>query len=70
MENPSAKNYTPAQLMAKWGYSRPTVIRLIKNEPGVLKLRMGPKGARTAYSVPEEVERRILHRLTDPRPAA
>ena len=60
------KTYSPAELMAKWGYSRATVIRLIRDEPGVLKLRLGPKGARTTYSVPEEVERRIRNRLSDP----
>ena len=60
------KTYSPGELMIKWGYSRPSVIRLIRDEPGVLKLRLGPKGTRTTYSVPAEVELRIRRRLADP----
>ena len=66
MTEERTKPYTPAELMIKWGYSRPSVIRLIKDEPGVLKLRLGPKGTRTTYSVPAEVELRIRRRLADP----
>jgi hypothetical protein len=60
--------YSPGELILKWGYSRPSVIRIIKNEPDVLKLRQGPKGTRTCYSVPEDVEQRIRRKLANPPP--
>jgi len=38
---------------------------LIKDEPGVIGLKGGKKGARTTWSVPESVARRIYERLTN-----
>jgi hypothetical protein len=40
-----------------------TVRRLVKDEPGVIKIRQGRKKAHTTYSVPESTARRIHTRL-------
>ena len=42
---------------------RETVRKLVKDEPGVLKIRMGRKQSNTTYSVPESVARRIHTKL-------
>ena len=42
---------------------RETVRKLVKDEPGVVKIRMGRKQSNTTYSVPESVARRIHTRL-------
>jgi hypothetical protein len=51
------------QLAAQWGFGRETVRRLVKDEPGVIKIRMGRKKAHVFYSVPASVARRIHTRL-------
>lgn len=50
-------------LALRWGLGRETVRRLVKDEPGVIKIRMGRKKAHTFYSIPESVARRIHTRL-------
>jgi hypothetical protein len=50
-------------LAQRWGIGRETVRRLVKDEPGVIKIRMGRKKAHTFYSIPESVARRIHARL-------
>ena len=42
---------------------RETVRKLVKDEPDVVKIRLGKKKANTTYSVPESVARRIHTRL-------
>ena len=42
------------ELAAKWQLGRETV-RLVKEERGVIKIRLGRKKAHTIYSVPESV---------------
>ena len=37
--------------------------RLVKDEPGVICIRVGPKKARTTYVTPESVLRRIYNRM-------
>jgi hypothetical protein len=44
--------------------SRETARNLVKNEPGVIRIRMGKKQARTTYTTPESVLRRIYAKLT------
>jgi hypothetical protein len=39
------------------------VRKLVKDDPGVIKIRMGRKRAHTVYSVPESAVRRIHTRL-------
>jgi hypothetical protein len=46
-----------------WNFSRETIRQLVKNEPGVLKVRLGRRKAMTRYSIPESIARRIHTRL-------
>jgi hypothetical protein len=52
------------QLVKLWGLGRETIRQLVKDEPGVLKIRQGRRRAQTTYSVPESVVVRIHTRLT------
>jgi hypothetical protein len=72
---PTSSTITPAKdaafephyridaLAKMWQLSRNTVRLIIKDEPGVIKIRLGLKKAHTSYSVPESVARRIHTRL-------
>ena len=59
------KHYSPQELGTVWGLSHDSIIRLIKNEPGVLKLcpphRRGVR-RRITYRIPETVATRIYQR--------
>jgi hypothetical protein len=57
------KHYRISELARIWGLGRETIRRLVKEEPGVIKIRMGRRKAHTTYSVPESVARRIHTRL-------
>jgi hypothetical protein len=57
------QHYRVADLAALWAIGREKVRLLIKDEPGVLKLRMGRKKAHSTYSVPASVAKRIHNRL-------
>ncbi len=59
-------HYSITDLARQWRVGRETVRLLIKDEPGVLKIRMGRRKAMTRYSVPESVARRIHTRLFFP----
>jgi hypothetical protein len=54
-----------SELADQWGVGRETVRKLVKDEPGVAKIRMGKKQSNTTYSVPESVARRIHARLVN-----
>ena len=56
-------HYTIGDLAQRWRLGRETVSLLVKDEPGVVKLCMGPRRASTRYSVPESVARRIHTKL-------
>jgi hypothetical protein len=56
-------HYRIGDLARMWHVGRETVRKLVKNDPGVLKIRMGRKKAHTFYSIPESVARRIHTRL-------
>ena len=56
-------HYSIGDLAKQWRLGRETVRLMVKDEPGVLKLRMGPRKALTRYSVPESVARRLHTRL-------
>jgi len=60
------EHYRISQLADRWGIGRETVRLLVKDEPGVLKIRQGRKKAHTTYSVPESVAKRIHNRLENP----
>lgn len=57
------QHYRIADLAALWAIGREKVRLLIKDEPGVLRLRLGRKRAHTTYSVPASVAQRIHNRL-------
>ena len=57
------KHYRISELARLWGIGRETVRRLIKDDPGVIKIRLGRKKAHTVYSVPESAAQRIHTRL-------
>lgn len=57
------RHYRVSELAEMWRLGRETVRKLVMNEPGVIKIRLGRKKAHTIYSVPESVARRIHTRL-------
>jgi hypothetical protein len=57
------KHYRIGDLARMWGLGRETVRKLVKDDPGVIKIRMGKKKAHTVYSIPESAARRIHTRL-------
>jgi hypothetical protein len=56
-------HYSIGDLAKQWRLGRETVRLLVKDEPGVLKIRLGRRKALTRYSVPESVARRVHTRL-------
>ena len=61
------RHYRIGELAELWNFGRETVRVLVKDEDGVLKLRLGPTKAHAIYSVPESVARRIHTRLQNSR---
>ena len=57
------KHYRISELAQLWGLGRETVRKLVKDDPGVIRIRMGRKKAHTIYSIPESAARRIHTRL-------
>jgi hypothetical protein len=60
------KHYRIGELAKLWGLGRETMRLIVKDEPGVVKIRQGRKKAHTTYSVPESVAQRIHTRLLNP----
>lgn len=60
------RHYRLAELADLWALSSQTIRRLVKDEPDVIRVRLGPKQALITYSVPESVARRIHNRLVEP----
>src|SRR5215471_17633430 len=56
-------HYRISDLARLWGLGRETVRKLVKDDPGVIKIGMGRKKAHTIYSVPESAAHRIHTRL-------
>ncbi len=64
VENASfERHYRIGDLARLWSLGRETVRKLVKDDPGVIKIRMGRKKTHTIYSVPESAARRIHTRL-------
>lgn len=63
---PFEKHYRICELALIWGLGRETVRKLVKDDPGVVKVRLGRNKAHTVYSVPESVARKIHTRLLNP----
>jgi hypothetical protein len=61
------RHYRIAELAQMWNLGRETVRLLVKDEQGVIKIRLGRKRAHTIYSVPESVAVRIHTRLLNSR---
>jgi len=61
------RHYRIGELAAKWHLGRETIRLLVKDERGVIKIRLGRKKAHTIYSVPESVAVRIHTRLLNSR---
>lgn len=59
-------HYSIGDLAKQWRLGRETVRLLVKDEPGVVKVRMGLRKAITRYSVPESVARRVHTKLFHP----
>jgi len=59
-------HYTIADLAGQWRLGRETVRLLVKDEPGVLKVRMGLRKSSTRYSIPDSVARRVHTKLFNP----
>jgi len=57
------KHFTISDLKTQWAMGRETVRELVKDEPGVVHIRLGKKKANSTYSVPESVARRVHTRL-------
>jgi hypothetical protein len=60
-------HYRIGELAEIWHLGRETVRLLVKDERGVLKIRLGRRKAHTIYSVPESVAVRIHTRLLNSR---
>lgn len=60
------QHYRIGDLAGLWKIGRETVRLMVKDEPGVMKVRLGRKQSHTAYSVPEVVAKRIHNRLLCP----
>ena len=61
------RHYRIGELAEMWSLGRETVRLLVKDEAGVIKVRLGRKRANTVYSVPESVAVRIDTRLLNSR---
>ena len=61
------RHYRIGELADMWNLGRETVRLLVKDEDGVIKVRLGRKRAQTVYSVPESVAKRIHTRLLNSR---
>ena len=60
------RHYRVGELAQIWGLSRETVRKLVMDDPGVIKIRLGRKKAHTFYSVPLSAAQRIHARLLNP----
>jgi hypothetical protein len=61
------RHYRIGELAETWNLGRETVRLLVKDEAGVIKVRLGRRRAHTIYSVPESVAKRIHTRLLNSR---
>ena len=60
------QHYQIRDLAKLWKIGRETIRLMVKDEPGVVKVRFGRKQAHTTYSVPDSVAKRIHNRLLCP----
>jgi hypothetical protein len=68
LEHPAfERHYRIGELAEMWQLGRETVRLLVKDERGVVRVRLGRKKAHTIYSVPHSVAARIHTRLLNSR---
>jgi len=68
LEHPAfERHFRIGELSQMWNLGRETVRLLVKDEQGVIKIRLGRRKAHTIYSVPESVAVRIHTRLLNSR---
>jgi hypothetical protein len=58
------RHYRIGELAELWKLGRETVRLLVKDDPGVIKVRGGRAKKHTTYSVPESIAAKIHLRLT------
>jgi hypothetical protein len=61
------KHFRISELAALWGLGRETIRKLVKDDPGVIKIQQGKKKKHTFYSVPASAAQRIHTRLLNPQ---
>ena len=61
------RHYRISELAELWNLGRETLRMLVKDEDGVIKVRLGGRKAHTIYSVSESVARLIHTRLQNGR---
>lgn len=59
-------HFSIGELARQWRLGRETVRLLVKDEPGVVRVRLGRQKSLTRYSVPESVARRVHTKLFNP----
>lgn len=67
MDTPSTtfeRHYRIGELCVLWGIGRETLRKILLDEPGVVKIRMGRRKSHTTYSIPASVAERIHTRLS------
>lgn len=57
------QHYTVAAIASLWKFSRATVVKLFKDEPGVPKVNASGAGLRMQLRIPETVMKRVHARL-------
>ena len=58
------RHYRIGELCDLWGIGRETLRKILLDEPGVMKIRMGRRKSHTTYSIPASVAERIHTRLS------
>ena len=61
------QHYRVRELAARWGFAESTIIKMFRNEPGVLRLGGDSHGKRSyvSLSIPESVALRVHQRLSE-----
>jgi hypothetical protein len=57
------RHYRIAELCDLWGIGRETLRKILVDEPGVVRIKLGRRKYHTTYSVPASVAERIHTRL-------
>jgi len=59
------QHFSLKEFAERYRMSEDTARRLVKDEPDVLKIKIGPEKAHTLYSIPESVARQIYNRFVE-----